>query len=140
MNKFNSTFICLTAALLLTACQKSMDTAVWEERLELPTAEEIEACNNTSTQRSPYIAGWLKNDKVTRFTKYSADIKADYLPLATYCSPVNLTLDYSSLKDKYTNVWNDDGIGMYAGLQRREADEHKIEQHPLVEPQSGFDR
>ena len=24
MNKFNSTFICLTAALLLTACQKSM--------------------------------------------------------------------------------------------------------------------
>lgn len=166
MNKFNSTFICLMAALLLTACQKSVDTpdtsntiesasytktaesmtsseteytelpaetedafsppAVWEERLELPTAEEIEACNNTSTQRSPYIAGWLKNDKVTRFTKYSADIKADYLPLATYCSPVNLTLDYSSLKDKYTNVWNEDGIGMYAGLQRREADETKV--------------
>lgn len=99
---------------------------VWEERLDLPTAEEIETCNSTSTQRSPYIAGWLKNDEAARFTRYSADIKADYLPIATYCSPVNITLDYSSLKDQYTDVWNEGDIGMYAGLQRREADETNV--------------
>ena len=167
MKKISSVLVCLTVALIITACQKSENTAdvpnaidltepvevtvmaetkepasyaaveessesseteelfvppaIWEERLELPTADEIEACNSTSTQRSPYIAGWLKNDKVTRFTQSCADIKADYLPFATYLSPVNLTMDYSSLKDQYINVWNEDGIGMYAGLQRREA-------------------
>ena len=93
---------------------------VWKERLDLPTAEEVAACNRTSTQRSPYITGWLNTGDTVRFSQYAADFKADYLPASTYCSLANFNMDYPSLKSQYAKIYSEGDISVYAGFQRRD--------------------
>ncbi len=93
---------------------------VWAERLDFPTEDEVDICNRTSTRRSPYIAGWLKNGDVARFSRYAADFKADYLPDSTYCCLANFSMDYSSLKGQYAKIHNEGDVSMYAGFQRRD--------------------
>ena len=91
----------------------------WNDVLRFPSLYEIKRYNNTSDARSPYIAAWLDTDTEENFTQFSIDFKADYVPTATYCSPFNFHMDYSSLLEKYDSVNTDGHVSVYGGLQRQ---------------------
>lgn len=97
-------------------CQKS-DFKNWQEIMKFPSIVEIEKYNNFCTERSPYLEAWF--DTEDSFTQFSIDFKADYVPSATYCSPVNFHIDYSSLLEKYDTIDNGRYISGYGGLQRQ---------------------
>lgn len=109
----------LVLTLLLGLCFTNVAATVterpWAKTFDFPTDSERAAC--PTNERAPYLASWLKIDDNTRYDAYCADIKADYLPRGTYCSPANFFLDLSSLKKQYQTV-TQDGISGYAGLQR----------------------
>ncbi len=89
----------------------------WQSIMPFPSRDEIDHCNRTAADRSPYIAGCLYTDGAS-FTQYSARFKADYLPPATYCCLGQFSLDYSALLSRYTSVYQDyDGVSGYAGFQ-----------------------
>ena len=91
----------------------------WSALMDLPSRTQIDACNRTSTERSPYVGGWLTTSG-KKFWAYSAEIKADFLPDGTYCCPANFDLEYSYLKKHYRNVHTEyNGVAGYAGLQRQ---------------------
>lgn len=95
------------------------DLRNWQEIMKLPSLSDIEKYNNSSNERSPYVAAWLNSQTERNFTQLSIDFKADYVPAATYCCPVNFYIDYSSLLEKYDSVGNGGGISGYGGLQRQ---------------------
>ena len=89
----------------------------WKTLMKFPSKEEISNYNKTSTSRAPYLVGWFNTGRLGNYTQISVDVKADYLPLGTYCSVANFYLDYSSVEKKYGKA--DTGtIYGYAGLQR----------------------
>lgn len=94
------------------------DIRDWQELMRFPSLNEIERYNDTCTARSPYTGAWFTIDKEETFTEFSIDFKADYIPSATYCSPVNFYIDYSSLLEKYDSVNNGGHISGYGGFQR----------------------
>lgn len=95
------------------------DGRYWEDVMRIPSQEEIDEHNSTSTARSPYVAVWLDTKQEAPFSQISIDFKADHIPPATYCSPVNFYIDYSSLLDKYVKADNGKHISGYGGLQRQ---------------------
>lgn len=99
-------------------CQKS-DYRNWQGIMKFPSTIEIEKYNNSCTERSPYLEAWLDTSSEENFTQLSIDFKADYVPSATYCSPINFYIDYSSLLEKYDIVDNGGHISGYGGLQRQ---------------------
>lgn len=88
----------------------------WSSVFPMPTAQQISSYKNPKNLRSQYITGWWSIGSDVRFTEYTVDLKADYLPIGTYCCPANFNIDYSSLENKYTNI-RQDYISGYAGLQ-----------------------
>lgn len=91
----------------------------WQELMRFPSVNETAKYNETCTARSPYLCAWFQIQNEETFTQFSIDFKADYIPSATYCSPFNLHIDYSSLLEKYDSVNNDGYISVYGGLQRQ---------------------
>ena len=59
----------------------------------------------------------------TRYTEFSIEFKADYLPQGTYCALGSWKMDYSSLESQYASVSVESTIHGYAGFQRREGNE-----------------
>ncbi len=88
----------------------------WQEVFEFPSAEDIQAYNSESQLRSPYVAGWLQAPTDAKYTEYTIDFKADYLPLGTYCCLGNWFMDASPLETQY-DVEAMNGINGYAGFQ-----------------------
>lgn len=88
----------------------------WTKVIDFPSAGSIADCNRTSTDRAPYVAGWMKTGGRGRYTEFAIDFKADYVPHYTYCSLANFYLDYSSLNSQYARV-HTNGICGYAGFQ-----------------------
>lgn len=102
----------------------SMD---WNSVFPIPSSSEITAANQSAAVRSPYLYGWLDMDRDYRFTEYSADFKADYLPEATYCCLANMRMDLSPLKKIYSSVYTEyESVNMYAGFQNRWTDRASI--------------
>ena len=94
------------------------DSRNWSSVFAMPTADEINAYQNQSTHRAPYIAGWLSIPGDTRYTEYVVDFKADLLPNGTYCCLGNWQMDYSYLERQYTSVHTEySGVSGYAGFQ-----------------------
>ncbi len=91
----------------------------WQDVMLLPSFSDIQKHNNSSRERSPYVAAWLDSHTEGNFTQFSVDFKADYVPAATYCSPVNFNIDYSPLLEKYDAIENGRGVSGYGGLQRQ---------------------
>ena len=92
----------------------------WGQMMSLPSLEEIEAYNSGAVQRSPYLGAWIKTDEINGFIDYFADFRAEFLPCATYCCPVQFDMDYSSLEARYSNVRQEyESCAGYAGLQRQ---------------------
>ena len=94
-------------------------TRSWEDVMRIPAPKEINEYNRTSTARSPYVGAWLDTHQEETFSQLSIDFKADHIPPATYCSPVNFYIDYSSLLTQYVKVDNNGSISGYGGLQRQ---------------------
>lgn len=90
----------------------------WDREFDLPTAEEIASCQ--TALRVPSINSWLQIGSTTRYSAYSVDVKADYLPRATYLCVPEFYMDLSSLKKEYVSV-TQGGISGYAGLQHTSA-------------------
>lgn len=91
----------------------------WQDYFEIPDTGEINAHNETSNLRSPYLSGWLMIPKETRYTEYCIDFRADHLPRGTYCCLGNWTMDYSYLDSIYEKVETEYGsVHAYAGFQR----------------------
>lgn len=89
----------------------------WNSVLSIPGESRISAANRNPRGRSPYIAGDLQTGNA-KYTEYSIDLKADYLPNGTYVCAANwYRMDYSGLKKRYARV-DTDGIGGYGGLQK----------------------
>jgi len=95
------------------------DSRDWQMVMDLPSPCEIASYNNTSSARSPYVGAWFWIGSEETFNQFSMDFKADYIPPATYCSPFNFHMDYSSLLDEYVSVDNGGNISVYGGLQRQ---------------------
>ena len=87
----------------------------WQSLMRFPSAAEIESCNRTATQRSPYIYTWM-NTGNGLFTGYSVDFRAEYQPNGTYCCLGQFDLDYSGSFKNYRTESN--GVAGYAGFQR----------------------
>ena len=92
----------------------------WGDVFPLPSQSQISAYKNPNNLRSQYLAGYFNIQNETRYTEYSVDFKADYLPLGTYCSLANFHLDQTPLKGNYSNIHSEytDTITGYGGLQR----------------------
>lgn len=108
-----------------TTAQEMKSTIDWQREITFPTAEEIAEYDQTSTNRSPYIAAWLKTDGRGRYTQYAIDFKADSLPDYTYCCLANFYLDYPELKEQYAKVYTE-AISGYAGFQHRGPDQTAV--------------
>ena len=78
----------------------------WSDVMRLPSREEIDNYNSSSTNTSPYIGAWLDTGIGGNFTMFSIDFKADFIPPATYCSLASFHLDYSSLTTQNCKVSN----------------------------------
>jgi len=91
----------------------------WQELMRFPSVNETAKYNDACTARSPYLGAWFQIQNEEKYIYFSIDFKADYIPSATYCSPVNLHIDYSSLLEKYDSVNNGGHISVYGGLQRQ---------------------
>ena len=101
---------------------EAKDHRNWSEVMRLPSREEIDDYNSTSTNTSPYIGAWLDTGIGGNFTMFSIDFKADFIPSATYCSLASFHLDYSSLTSQNCKVslsTPNSSISGYAGLQRQ---------------------
>ncbi len=95
---------------------KSID---WSNKFDMPTAAQIADYTNPNNSRAPYIAGWLSIPDGQRYTEYSVDFKAEYLPTGTYCCLGNWKMDYSSLLNQYVSVRTEyDSVQAYAGFQK----------------------
>lgn len=92
----------------------------WGSIMDFPSEQEITEFNKTSASRSPYLCGWLSLGEETKFTEYSVDFRADYIPYGTYLSCANMRMDLSSLEQEYDEVYMDSWLSFYAGLQMRE--------------------
>lgn len=92
----------------------------WSKIMDLPSEQEIKKFNETSDARSAYITGWLNIDSEMKFSEYSIDFKADYLPYGTYFGCANITMDLSSLEQEYDEVYMDSWLSFYGGLQMRD--------------------
>lgn len=88
----------------------------WDELVDMPSDEQIDACNASATRRSPYMAFWLDIPDDTLYTEYSIDFKTDHLPLGSYYSLGNWYMDYSGMTG-YVNITSEYGINGYAGCQ-----------------------
>lgn len=87
-------------------------------KFTIPTDQQIKNHRNPTNSRSPYLYGWLDTGNNTKFTEYSADFKAEYLPRGTYCCIGQWSMDLTELKKSYTNVRTEySGISAYAGFQ-----------------------
>ena len=87
-------------------------------KFTIPTDEQIKNHKNPTNSRSPYLYGWLDTGSNTRFTEYSIDFKADYLPRGTYCCLGQWTMDTTELAKTHTNIRTEyGGISAYAGFQ-----------------------
>jgi len=90
----------------------------WEAVFELPSQEEIADYKNPNNRLAPYVSGWFTLPQETKFSEYSIEFKADYIPTATYCCLGQWTLDYSSLQKEYKEVRTEyDGVHGYGGFQ-----------------------
>ena len=99
-----------------------MEKMNWEAVFDFPSEAEIENYQKTSCTRSPYIAGWLVIPEKTKYTEYSVDFRADYLPEGTYCSLGSWKMDYSYLENLYESI-SIGNIHAYAGFQNLEGGE-----------------
>ena len=91
----------------------------WRAVFPIPTAQEIRGYRNLRNLRSPYLYGWFYPSAPTRYTEYTVDFKADYLPRGTYCCLGNWGFDYSGLKKRgLTELSNGTGVHAYAGFQK----------------------
>ncbi len=88
----------------------------WAQLTSLPSEDAIASFQNTQNLRSPYMPLWFEMPNDVRYTEYSVDFKADYLPIGTYCALGNWYMDYSSLEAEYIKV-DARGISAYAGVQ-----------------------
>ena len=91
----------------------------WQEVFEVPTNEEVAAYTNPNNSFAPCLAGWLSIPDEARYSEYSIEFKADYIPEATYWCVGQWSLDYSSLEEKYAEV-NYEYSGAYGGFQNNE--------------------
>lgn len=90
----------------------------WASVFPIPSERQIAQHRNPRQLRSPYITGWFPIPAQTRYTEYTVEFKADYLPEGTYCSLGSWSLDLSELKKKYCSVRTDyDNTHGYAGFQ-----------------------
>lgn len=90
----------------------------WSDRFSIPSDQQIKDHKNPNNCRSPYIYGWLDTGNNTKFTEYSIDFKADYLPRGTYCCLGQWTMDTSELAKTHTNIRTEySGVSAYAGFQ-----------------------
>lgn len=88
----------------------------WNRITRLPDAAQIAACRNPRNLRSPYLTVWLDIPQTTRYTEYSVDFRADYLPRGTYCCLGCWQMDCSALKQTCRTL-KPEGINAYAGFQ-----------------------
>ncbi len=99
------------------------DSRDWNRILNFPSAQEIRDFNIMSDERSSYLTGWLAIEPEMKFTEYSLDFKADYLPYGTYFCCANAWMDLSSLRQKYEEVNPPaNGPTFYGGLQMWESE------------------
>ncbi len=89
----------------------------WEHIMNLPAEQDITDFNKESKCRSAYVTCWLNLKQEIRFSEYSIDFKADYLPYGTYFGCANIKMDLSSLMQKYDEVSMDYWLSFYGGLQ-----------------------
>ncbi len=92
------------------------DNVNWQEVFEVPTDEEVAAYTNPNNRFAPCLAGWLSVPDEARYSEYSIDFKADYIPEATYWCLGQWSLDYSSLEADYETV-DYEYSGAYGGFQ-----------------------
>ena len=107
---------------------EAKDHRNWSEVMRLPSREEIDDYNSTSTNTSPYIGAWLDTGIGGYFTMFSIDFKADFTPSDTYCCLASFHLDYSSLTSQNCKVslsTPNSSISGYAGLQRQNASPYR---------------
>jgi len=91
----------------------------WRAVFPIPTSREIAGYRNLQNLRSPYLFGWFYPSVPARYTEYTVDFKADYLPRGTYCCLGNWAFDYSGLKKRgLTEQSGGSGIHAYAGFQK----------------------
>lgn len=88
----------------------------WHEVFEVPTEEEVVAYTNPNNRFAPCLSGWLSIPDGVRYSEYSIEFKADYIPEATYWCLGQWSLDYSSLEEEYEKVDFESG-GAYGGFQ-----------------------
>lgn len=137
----NFIFIVATTLVLISGCSQgtinndddfdtktvnSSDSSVmreWSSLLNFPSDQEIAEFNETADSRSPYLTGWLDIKPEVKFTEYSIDFKADYLPYGTYLNCANMKMDLSSLEQEYEEVYMDSWLSCYAGFQMRKPEE-----------------
>jgi len=99
------------------------DSRDWSSVMSFPTEQEIKDFNETSAERSPYLAAWIGIDSNMRYSEYSIDFKADYLPNGTYFCCANAWMDLSSLSQQYPEVNPQLDPSFYGGLQMRKPEE-----------------
>lgn len=89
----------------------------WAQVFQMPSKEEIARVNQTSTLRSPYIAGWASIPAQQTYSACVIDFKADHVPHYTYLCPGNMFLDMAPVQAVYPNARLADGPSFYAGVQ-----------------------
>lgn len=88
----------------------------WSKIFKFPTDDDHS--QQRPDKRSPYICGWLTNGSDIKYTKYSIDMKADYIPKGTYCCCFNGFFDFPNTKQRKFKK-DPSLIYMYSGFQRR---------------------
>lgn len=90
----------------------------WESVFRIPTEAEIQLYNGINQIRSPYLGGWFQLPQEVKYTEFSVDFKADFLPRGTYCCLGNWYMDYSMVGRTYgKRIADSNGIDGYAGFQ-----------------------
>ena len=89
----------------------------WSRIMDFPSKQALTEFNEKSADRSPYLGGWLNIEPDMKFSEYSIDFKADYLPYGTYFCCAQMMMDLSSLEQEYDEVHIESGPSFYAGLQ-----------------------
>ena len=89
----------------------------WAALTNLPTKDEIAACNSAAAGRSPYMCAWLTIPSGTRYREYTIEFKSDYFPRGSYYALGNWYMDYPELERQYASVRTEYGISGYAGFQ-----------------------
>lgn len=86
----------------------------WSKIFKFPASQKSQQLSN---KRSPYVCCWFTNESKIKYTKYSIDMKSDYIPHGTYCSGFNGFFDFTNAKQKIKTDKN--SVYLYSGLQRR---------------------